>query len=287
MPAPKPNNFTKDFLTNRQPAEQIEAIDVHAHYGDYAIHPGEIHPLRAQFFGADAKTVSKRAHDARTKWTIVSPLKSLLPAGDGRVLEGNKEAAKIVPATPGLLQWVVVDPLCPDSYNQAKDMLQTPGCVGIKIHPELHQYPIKKFGYELFEFAAKHKAVVLTHSGCKTSMPLQFVDSINQYPECKLILAHLGHGIDGNPTHQVRAIQASKHGNVYVDTSSANSILPQLIEWAVKEVGVDKILYGTDTPLYFAGFQRARIDLANITVAQKRAILRDNAIKLLGLSAND
>ena len=32
--------------------------------------------------------------------------------------------------------------------------------------------------------------------------------------------------------------------------SSARSILPGLVEWAVAEVGAEKILFGTDSPLY-------------------------------------
>jgi predicted TIM-barrel fold metal-dependent hydrolase len=53
-----------------------------------------------------------------------------------------------------------------------------------------------------------------------------------------------------------------------------------LIEWAVRELGPEKILFGSDTPVYFAGSQRARIDRANLTARQKRMILRENAVKL-------
>ena len=89
---------------------------------------------------------------------------------------------------------------------------------------------------------------------------------------------------EGMPTHQVRAIQASKHGNVFVDTSSAQNIIPRLIEWAVREVGADRLLFGTDSPLYFAPMQRARIDSADITDQDKRLILHDNAARLLKLT---
>ncbi len=82
--------------------------------------------------------------------------------------------------------------------------------------------------------------------------------------------------------HQVRAVQASKRGNVYVDTSSAQSIMAGLIEFGVRELGAERLLYGTDTPLYFAGMQRARIDQADIRDAEKRLILRENALRLFG-----
>ena len=83
-------------------------------------------------------------------------------------------------------------------------------------------------------------------------------------------------------THQVRAIQQSRHGNVLADTSSARSITPGLIEWAVREVGIDRVLFGTDTPLYHTAIQRGRIDHADLSLDAKRKILRDNALRLFG-----
>ena len=57
---------------------------------------------------------------------------------------------------------------------------------------------------------------------------------------------------------------------------------PRLVEWAVGQLGVDKILFGTDTPVYVVSSQKARIEFADITEAEKRAILFDNAATLLG-----
>ena len=86
---------------------------------------------------------------------------------------------------------------------------------------------------------------------------------------------------DDDPTRQAKAVAQSKHGNVYADTSSAMSIMPNLIEWAVKEVGAERVLFGTDTPLYSTAMQRARINHADLSDAQKRLILRSNAERLL------
>jgi hypothetical protein len=281
--APVAPAFSKESL-RRPDVEHTLAIDVHGHYGPYFINPGEIHKLRAHFYSGDAKCVVERATAVRTQWTIVSPLRSLLPCGNGQVLAGNREATKTVRKVPGLLQWVVIDPNVPKSYEQARIALRSdPWCVGIKIHPEMHQYPIRRYGRELFEFAHEERAVVMAHSGDKFSLPGDYVPFANDFPGTRIILAHLGNGCDGDPTHQVRAIQASRHGNLYTDTSSAQSIMPRLIEWGVKQVGAEMICYGTDTPLYAASMQRARVDLADITDAQKRKILRENAVKLLGL----
>jgi hypothetical protein len=262
--------------------QDIRAIDVHGHYGVYK--QEHVIPLKTGFMTGDARVVVARARRANTEWTIVSPLLGLMPRGKASAFAGNKEAARIVPATDGLRQWVIVNPLEPKTYDQAERMLLHPRCVGIKIHPEEHCYPIRQHGRAIFEFAAKHKAIVLTHSGEKNSLPADCVPFLNDFPEARLILAHLGCGWDGDPTHQVRAIQASKRGNIWVDTSSASNILPGLVEWAVKEIGAERLLYGTDTPLYSVPMQRARIDHAEISDKAKRLILRGNAVKLLGLN---
>jgi predicted TIM-barrel fold metal-dependent hydrolase len=42
-------------------------------------------------------------------------------------------------------------------------------------------------------------------------------------------------------------------------------------------MGPERILFGTDTPLYFSPMQRARVDNAEISDGAKRMILRENA----------
>ena len=258
----------------------IPAIDVHAHYGIYQ--RKNLATLACNFASADANTVVQRALDVNVVTTIVSPLSGLLPRGEASACTGNLEAADVVSKTAGLLQWVIVNPLEPDSFTQASEMLQEPKCVGIKLHPEEHVYPIIEHGGRLFEFAAQHNAVVLVHSGDPYSWPVDYVPFANKHSNVRLILAHLGNGggAAGDPALQVRAIQDSVHGNVYTDTSSARSIMPNLVEWAVREIGAEKILYGTDTPLYHTAMQRIRIDQADLTDADKKKILRENAIGL-------
>ena len=260
--------------------QDVQAIDVHAHYGAYPVGRSV---LIARFMGGDADVIVARARLANTALSIVSPLKALMPRFKADAAAGNEEAASVVPELDELRQWVVVHPLQPRTYDQADQMLLTPKCVGIKIHPEEHGYPIKEHGRAIFEFAAHHEAVVLTHSGEANSMPEDFVPFADDFPQVKLIVAHLGCTCDEEPDHQVRAIQSSRHGNVYVDTSSSNSIKPRLIEWAVAEVGPQRLLYGTDTPLYWAPMQRVRIDTAEIGDDAKRMILRENAMQLLNL----
>lgn len=259
--------------------DTLQAIDVHAHFGKYR---GNKFKIANQFMSGNAELVVRRARLARTCLTIVSPLEALLPRLGGDPVSANTSTAKIVTETDGLLQWVVVDPTKEQTYRQAEEMLKLPKCVGIKIHPEEHGYHIAKYGRDIFEFASRRRAIVQSHSGDKNSLPSDFVKLANDFPRVQLIISHMGCGWNGDLTHQVRAIKKSRHGNVYTDTSSARSITANLLEWAVEEIGAERILYGTDSPMYFAPMQRSRVSNADISDKDKRLILRDNALNLFG-----
>lgn len=264
---------------------RVRAIDVHGHFGEYVYQQGD-NLERDRFCSGGVDVVLARAKKANAAITVVSPLQALMPRFHGDPVAANEDAFRIVAETPGLRQWVVVDPRKPETYAQAERMLALPHCVGIKVHPEEHGYPIAEQGRGIFEFAAANRLVVQIHSGEQNSMPEDIVPFANEFPEARVILAHLGCGWDGDLTHQVRAICESRHGNVFTDTSSTMSITSRLLEWAIAEVGAERILYGTDTPLYFAPMQRARIDHADAGAAEKRMILRENAVRLFGFDAD-
>lgn len=258
----------------------IQAIDVHAHFGEYV---GYKFPIEQELLSADVHEVVRRARMANTRLTLVSPLAALFPGAGYDPLRANTEASRIVAEADGLLHWIVIDPTRPKSYDQAAEMLKLPKAVGIKIHPEQHGYFISEHGKAIFEFAARHNAIIESHSGEERSLPGDFQELADDFPEVRLIISHLGYGFDNDLTRQVRAIGESKHGNIFTDTSSAKSITPNLIEWAVERIGAEHILYGTDSPLYFAPMQRARIDNAGISEEDKRLILHDNAARLFKL----
>ena len=261
------------------PSPVISAVDVHGHYGPYRLAAPS--PLNERLLSADAAVVADRARAANVAWTMVSPMTGLLPPQRADAFAANVEAVATLAETSGLLQWVIVNPLQPATFEQASQLLaDQPRCVGIKIHPDQHGYPITEHGRAIYRFAAERGAVVLAHSGGKTSMPADFIPFADEFADAKLILAHLGGAWDEGREYQVRAVQQSKRGNVFTDTSSSKSIYAGLIEWAVAEIGAERILFGTDCPIYSTATQRARIDSAEISDADKRKILRDNAVAL-------
>jgi len=257
----------------------MTAIDVHGHFGPYDRGFG----TRVDgFMGATASQVAERGLASGIDITVVSAIHGLIPYRGNAVL-GNRDAVAAVEANPALRFWTIIDPRVPESYEQSEELLDHPRCAGIKIHPHAHAYEISEHGPALLGFAAERNAVVLTHSGDIGSYPEDFVPFADRYPGMQLILAHLGNSDDGSVSRQVEAIERGRNGNLWVDTSSARSIFSGLIEWAVERIGHDRILFGSDTPLYWAGAHKGRIETAEIDDAAKRAILWDNAATLLGL----
>lgn len=257
--------------------EAIQAIDVHAHFGKRNM---QRFPILNKFESGTPEFVSKLAEKANTALTFVSPLEGFDPGGD--TLEANRIASIAVDKIKSLRQWVVITPMVKESYSQARELLKKKNCIGVKILPK-RDYSLQDFGQEIFEFASSCKTILLSHAGDETCRPEDLAKLANRFPDVKVIMAHLGFGWDGDPYHHIRAIRMSRYNNVFVDTSSRRSIRSQLLEWAVNEIGAEKILYGTDSPLYFAPMQRARIDKAEINGEAKGMILRNNAIKLFDL----
>jgi len=264
-------------------SSDIRAIDVHGHYGSFPASNDLVNGLSS----ATGAVVADRARVCGIEWTLVSPLAGLMPRAAADAAAANEQAHVDVPSVPGLLQYVIVNPRQPRTFDQARAMLRSPWCLGIKIHPEEHGYRIADHGEQLFMFFEEVGAPVMTHSGCPGSLPADFVPFANRHPAARVVLAHLGNGAgDGERADlQVRAVQSARHGNLWIDTSSARSLVPGLVEWAVREVGAERLLFGSDTPLYHVAMQRARIDAAEIPLEARRLILRDNAVRLFGLDA--
>lgn len=180
----------------------------------------------------------------------------------------NEYLESVSNETENIFQWVVIHPEQKETFRQAEKMLSSKKALGIKLHSPMHKYDISQYADKLFSFANDMKTVVLMHPHKISDMPA-FAD---KYPDMKLIIAHLG-----SRAH-IDAIKAAKHGNIYTDTSGYLSSLNNIIEYAVEEVGSEKILFGTDT--YSPIFQYSSIALARISQTDKENILYKNAIRL-------
>ncbi|MBR4060901.1 MAG: amidohydrolase family protein [Lachnospiraceae bacterium] len=253
---------------------KINAIDTHCH-----IHYTPVETLapitlsdvmqEGPYYTAYWNTLSQIEKAAKISTVFASPFEALTDRAN--TVQANEDMFKLVQDIPNLYQWVVIDPQNESTFEQADRMLKSKKCVGIKLHPVLHKYSIEEQGEKIFSFAEKHSAIVQIHPE-KAADYITFADS---FPNVTFIIAHLG-----GPLH-INAIKNAKHRNVYTDTSGKASLKNMLIEYAVSQIGSDRILFGTDT--YAASSQRGRIEYAMISQQDKENILFNNAKRLFGL----
>lgn len=157
------------------------------------------------------------------------------------------------------------------------------GMIGIKLY---NQYKIDDpVVRPILEFVADRKIPLLEHSGYltdpagKAAQPLtshgaDFAAASRAVPEAMLIHAHIGGGGDWEWT--IRALRDAS-SNVYVDVSGSNLDDGQ-VEFAVEELGVERVLFGTDGTM--TGSVGKVLD-ASLTEEQKDLIFWGNAERIL------
>jgi predicted TIM-barrel fold metal-dependent hydrolase len=107
------------------------------------------------------------------------------------------------------------------------------------------------------------------------SDPTHIARLAKRYPQAKIILPHIG----GNFYYTCDVIADCP--NIYTDPSGTYCETGML-EHAVKTLGVDRILFGSDAPGADFVNNLAKVMCANLSEADKRAILSTNAKKLWG-----
>ena len=113
--------------------------------------------------------------------------------------------------------------------------------------------------------------------------PLECEYLMTAVPECKLMMAHAA----AQPFAQGdwnRAITAAQRfPNLYLETASS-TIDAGFLETCVRELGPEKIIFGTDIPLLDPHFQFSKIRDTNIEPGQLDKILGGNILRLMGIA---
>jgi predicted TIM-barrel fold metal-dependent hydrolase len=255
-------------------------IDAHCHLG-YA----------PQFYLPDASWPGMlRLMDRLGVETAVASHLALLAGfrklGLAESLEAHRRSAGRI------LLYAVFDPREADGLALVERCVADAAFVGVKIHPSLHGCPGDDERYRpIWEYAARRGLPILTHSWCvsdynpsqRLSQPGLFEKWVREFPGVPLVLGHAGGRYEG---HVAAAALARAHENVYLDLAG-DSYAPGLVEHFVDQVGDHRVLYGSDATWIDPRTQLGRIFEARISLAAKRNILRDNALKLFNIPARE
>ena len=182
----------------------------------------------------------------------------------------------------------------PTSPQTVEKYVRDYGFRGIKLHNE-NSWPLSGIlgCHSLFLTAQKLHIPVLIHSfheeegltadmhnrlaGGTAHFPVSYMAALGQnYPGVNFIFAHAG-------MMWVKACQAAQpYPNLYFDISGFD---PErgVVEDAVRILGPERVLFGSDAPGRSYAAQLAKVQYADISARDKELILGENAARLFNL----
>jgi hypothetical protein len=126
---------------------------------------------------------------------------------------------------------------------------------------------------ELMKLATRLGLVVQIHANTREMQYLA-----DAFPETTIVFPHLGGSRD---EIFARIDIIAKHPKAHIDLSGSGIERVGILEKAVKEIGADRVLYGSDFTINEPSAVIARVDNAFLTAAEREKILFRNVERLL------
>lgn len=172
--------------------------------------------------------------------------------------------------------------LHPDSDDMARDVEEiiSLGLKGVKLHPDIQKVRIddeRMLGiYDL----CRGRLPILIHTGdyrYDFSNPNRMLPVLEKYPDLTVIGAHFG----GWSIWEEATQKLCKYRNFYVDCSSSlYAISPEKAKELIMAYGVERVLFGTDYPLWEIQDEIDRFMKIDLTDEQREDIFFNNAVRL-------
>lgn len=208
----------------------------------------------------------------------ISNLCGAIPTED-EVTFVNEQTAQLVKKAPDRIGgYVYISPEHKNAVDVLKKGIEEQGFEGVKFW--ISAYCDDPVCYKTVEKIIDYGVPLLLHTFHKAVNQLPFettgehvANLAKRYPELKIIMAHLG----GNCYHGIPAIRDLK--NVWVDFSGSSYRSDEL-PYTVENVGVDRILFGTDCPINCT-VSLGQLDEIELSEDDKDKIRYKNALKIL------
>ncbi|MBO0821075.1 MAG: amidohydrolase [Nocardiopsaceae bacterium] len=286
--------------------DSLEAIDIHVHieadgHGRFSL-DDELMDASARYFkaGAERAPELERVADiyrslnmAAVVFTVDAATATGHPA-----LSSEEIADSAAGHADVLIPFGSVDPLRGSAaVAQARSLVRDHGVRGFKFHPSMQAFsPDDAEFYPLWEEIESLGVPALFHTGqtgigaglpggrgikLRYSNPVLLDDVAADFPGLTVILAH-----PSVPWADAQISIATHKPNVYIDLSGwSPKYFPPALVRAANSYLSDKVLFGTDFPLLTPQRWLRDFDGLDIKPAVRPKILKDNAVRLLGLGA--
>lgn len=217
--------------------------------------------------------------------------------GTGQMRIRNEEVAEDAARHPdALIPFASIDPLRGKmGAREVRRLVTEHGVRGFKFHPSAQAfYPNDRAAYEVYEAIAETGLPAIFHSGqtgigasmpggggirLKFSDPMFLDDVAVDFPMMPIIIAH-----PSFPWQDNALAVATHKPNVYIDLSgwSPRYFPPQLVKYA-NTLLKHKVLFGSDFPVITPDRWLKDFETLDIRPDVRPLILKQNAIRLLGL----
>lgn len=237
-------------------------IDVHAHY--YKQWEG--------MSGMEITDLITKMDKLRIDVSIINSL-SALTERDSSL--GNREVYEAVSSYPH--RFVGMTSVNPHHGRCAEEELKR--CLsnykfkGLKLHPWIQGYPAhSEIVYNLISICKEYHVPVLFHSGTPPyAQVMQIAYLAQKYPDAAFILGHMG-----LPYQWEEAIDAAvKYQNLFLETSGM--AYPLAIKEAIKKLGAERILFGSDSPFLESELEIVKIENLKLSSRQREMVMYKNA----------
>jgi uncharacterized protein len=179
--------------------------------------------------------------------------------------------------------------------REARRLVNDFGIKGFKFHPTMQGfYPNDRSAYVLYEAIAELGVPALFHTGqtgvgsgmrggngmrLKYSNPMYIDDVAVDFPDMPIILAH-----PSFPWQEEALSVANHKPNVYIDLSGwSPKYFPKILIQYANTMLRKKVLFGSDWPMIAPERWLAAFDQIDIKEEVRPLILKENALRLLGM----
>ena len=191
--------------------------------------------------------------------------------------EGNDYVLQAVKEHPDrLIGFATVNPWYGDRAVEELRRAIGEGLRGLKLNSALQAFFINdELVYPVIEAAQDLDIPVYFHTATPVfALPLQLADLAGEFPRVNFIMGHMAatdFWIDVVPA-------AEMHSNIYLETSLRS---PGVLRIAAEQVGVHRLMYGSDVPASCMKMELAKIDRLALSPADKERVLSGTVLELL------
>jgi predicted TIM-barrel fold metal-dependent hydrolase len=210
---------------------------------------------------------------------IINSQRSQEKGTPAEFVAGNREVARFVEKHKGRFVGACV--VNPQHIDEAlKELEFCRKQLGFVWVGELCNY-MAPYQYTIEEFELLVKEVVKLGMVLDVHTEHEEIDYIvGKFPEATLVFPHFGD--EKEYEHIFKRIDlVAKHPNCYMDTSGYGHDRMGILEYAVKTIGPDRVLFGSDFSINDPSTVLARIHHSFLTEEQKRKVLAANLEALL------